>query len=258
MGFDVHIADPVKMAEIYKTSKKNDKEDSLKPAKRLRMNELPEVHLPSRESDDLGSLVRYRRSMGRDVTMAKNRIHAMLTSYGILIDKSDIFGVKGMKAVESSFSSMRVSDRMVLSDLLSGVSDLKDGKERIEDELSRIVENNEEVKLLTTSPGINVYSAVAIISEIDDISKFNRKESFANYSDLIPNLDESAERKIQGHISKHGPSMLRFILVNCAHTFVKYSARFKKKFNSIVRRLGKSRAIVAIARILAETIYRML
>ena len=27
MGFDVHIADPVKMAEIYKTSKKNDKED---------------------------------------------------------------------------------------------------------------------------------------------------------------------------------------------------------------------------------------
>ena len=26
MGFDVHIADPVKMAEIYKTSKKNDKE----------------------------------------------------------------------------------------------------------------------------------------------------------------------------------------------------------------------------------------
>ncbi len=106
------------------------------------MNELPEVHLPSRESDDLRSLVRYRRSMGRDVTMPKNRIHAMLTSYGILIDKSDIFGVKGMKAVESSFSRMRVSDRMVLSDLLSRLSDLVNRKERIEDEMSRIVENN--------------------------------------------------------------------------------------------------------------------
>lgn len=52
--------------------------------------------------------------------------------------------------------------------------------------------------------------------------------------------------------------MLRFILVNCAHTVVKYSVRFKKKYNSIVRRLGKSRAIVAIARILAEAIYTML
>ncbi len=52
--------------------------------------------------------------------------------------------------------------------------------------------------------------------------------------------------------------MLRFILVNCAHTVVKYSARFKKKYNSIVRSSGKSRAIVAIARILAETIYTML
>ena len=258
MGFDVHIADPVKMAEIYKTSKKNDKEDSLKLAKRLRMNELPEVHLPSRESDDLRSLVRYRRSIGRDVTMAKNRIHATLTSYGILIDKSDVFGVKGMKAVEAGSSGMRVSDRIVLSDLLSRLSDLKDRKERLEDEMSRIVENNDDAKLLMTIPGINVYSAVAIISEIDDISRFKKKESFANYAGLIPNLDESAERKIQGHISKHGPSMLRFILVNCAHTVVKYSVRFKKKYNSIVRRLGKSRAIVAIARILAETIYTML
>lgn len=52
--------------------------------------------------------------------------------------------------------------------------------------------------------------------------------------------------------------MLRFILVNCSHIVVKYSVRFKKKYNSIVRRVGKSRAIVAIARILTETIYTML
>lgn len=52
--------------------------------------------------------------------------------------------------------------------------------------------------------------------------------------------------------------MLRFILVNCAHTVIKYSRRFKAKYNSLVKRLGKNRSIVAIARLLAETIYTML
>ena len=52
--------------------------------------------------------------------------------------------------------------------------------------------------------------------------------------------------------------MLRFILVNCAHTAIKYSKRFKAKYNSLVKRLGKNRSIVAIARLLAETIYTML
>jgi hypothetical protein len=52
--------------------------------------------------------------------------------------------------------------------------------------------------------------------------------------------------------------MLRFILDSSARTIVKYSVRFKKKYNSIVRRLGKSRAIVVIARIPAETKYTIL
>ena len=63
---------------------------------------------------------------------------------------------------------------------------------------------------------------------------------------------------IKGHITKHGPSMLRFILVTAAHIIIKYSKRMKAKYLSIVRRLGKNRAIVAIARILLECIYVML
>ena len=56
-------------------------------------------------------------------------------------------------------------------------------------------------------------------------------------------------------MTKHGPSMLRFILITAAHSVIKYSDRMKKKYIFIVRRLGKNCAIVAIARILVETIY---
>ena len=70
-GFSVHIADPVKLALIYNSTKKSDKEDSYKLAKLLRLGELPEVHLPSEYSDDLKSLVRYRKSLGEEVTMIR-------------------------------------------------------------------------------------------------------------------------------------------------------------------------------------------
>ena len=52
--------------------------------------------------------------------------------------------------------------------------------------------------------------------------------------------------------------MLRFILVNASHIAVKRSVKMKKKYLSIVRRVGKNRAIVAVARILAEIIFTML
>ena len=99
MDFHVHLAYPFKLSIIFKSSKKNDREDLYKLAKLLRLNELPEVHLPSRESDQLRSLVRYRQSIGRDITMIKNRINALLSSHGMVIDASDIFGKKGISQI---------------------------------------------------------------------------------------------------------------------------------------------------------------
>ena len=52
--------------------------------------------------------------------------------------------------------------------------------------------------------------------------------------------------------------MLRFILVNAACNVIKYSDRMRRKYLSLVRRLGKNRAIVAIARTPIEIIYTML
>ena len=70
--------------------------------------------------------------------------------------------------------------------------------------------------------------------------------------------DRSGGRDIRGHISKRGPSMLRFVLVTASHTAIKRSKKLRSKYLSIVRRVGKNRAIVAIARILAELIHSML
>ena len=74
----------------------------------------------------------------------------------------------------------------------------------------------------------------------------------------MPRQNQSGTTDRRGHITKHGSSLLRFILVTAAHSAIKYSKRMKAKYSSIVRRLGENRSIVAIARLLLETIYIML
>ena len=90
MEFHVHLADPSKLPLIINTGKKSDREDSYIPAEPLRLGALPEVHLPYRYSDDLRSLVRYRKALGESIIMIKNMVHAMLASAGISINATDI------------------------------------------------------------------------------------------------------------------------------------------------------------------------
>ncbi|MDA8055969.1 MAG: hypothetical protein M0Z77_10055 [Thermoplasmatales archaeon] len=63
---------------------------------------------------------------------------------------------------------------------------------------------------------------------------------------------------MRDHITKHGPSRLRLVLVTAAHSVIKYSQKLKKKYLSIVKRRGKDRAIVVIVRLLIEIIYAYL
>jgi len=258
MGFSVHMADPSKLPVIYRSTKKNDREDSFKLARALHLGELSEVYLPSAEIDDLRSMTRYRKSIGEEITMLKNRIHAVLTRHGISIPATDIFGNRGLRIIDTRSSVLSSMERIMLADILERIKDLKDRASSIEDEMARCTAGNRDVSLLMTIPGIGVYSATAILGEIGDIKRFEKKEKLASYAGLTPRQNQSGNRDIKGHITKHGPSMLRFILVTAAHSLIKYSRKMKMKYLSIVRRLGKNRAIVAIARILVETIYVML
>ena len=149
-------------------------------------------------------------------------------------------------------------DRIVLLDLIERISDLKERDRMLEDQMAVACEGKNSVRLLMTIPGIDLYSAPAILSEIDDVSRFPTKEKLAAYAGLVSRQDQSGNRDIKGHITKHGPSMLRFILVTAAHVAIRYSKKMKAKYLSIVKRIGKNRAIVAIARILLECIYVML
>ncbi|WP_405041367.1 transposase [Metallosphaera sp.] len=66
------------------------------------------------------------------------------------------------------------------------------------------------------------------MSQIDDISRFKSKERLASYAGLVPRLEQSGNRDMGSHISKRDSSILRFILVNAAHTVIMHSGKMRK------------------------------
>lgn len=109
-----------------------------------------------------------------------------------------------------------------------------------------------------TIPEINIYTAPGIVSEIGTINRFLNKKKFASYTSLIPNEHLSGAKIIKEHITKHVPLLLRFFLAETVHSLIGYTRKFRIKYLSIVRRLGKKRSVIAIAIMLADTIYIML
>jgi len=116
------------------------------------------------------------------------------------------------------------------------------------------------VKLLCTIPGVDRDSAITIISEIGtDMTQFSNSKRLCCWAGLTPGNNESAGKKKSVRITRAGV-YLKPALVQVAHAAVKSnnSPYYNSKYDRIMKRRGKKRAIIAIARMILTAAYKML
>ena len=137
---------------------------------------------------------------------------------------------------------------------------INDVDSEIESLISSDPDYENAVELLCTIPGVKYDSAITIISEIGiDMSQFCSSKRLCCWAGLTPGSNESADKKKSVRITRAGV-YLKPALVQCAHAAVKSdkSPYYKKKYESLVKRRGKKRAIIAIARMILTAIFQML
>ena len=130
----------------------------------------------------------------------------------------------------------------------------------IENMISSNPDFENAVRFLCTIPGVKRDSAITIISEIGtDMSQFSGSKRLCCWAGLTPGSNESAGKKKSVRITR-ASVYLKPALVQCAHAAVKSdkSPYYKKKYESLVKRRGKKRAIIAIARMILTAIFQML
>ena len=111
--------------------------------------------------------------------------------------------------------------------------------------------------MLRTLPGVGEFTALVMLAEIGDITRFPSARKLASWAGLTPTVRGSDLTVRHGHISKQGSVWLRWVLNQAAQT-AKRSPEFAATYAAITRRRGKKIATIAISRKLLTRAYHLL
>jgi transposase len=149
------------------------------------------------------------------------------------------------------------ASREIVTDCLAVTGGLAPLIDRIDGELHQHARADPRVKVLTTLPGVGQFTALVMLAEIGDITRFGSARKLASWAGLTPTVRGSDLTVRHGHISKQGSAWLRWVLNQAAQT-AKRSPDFAATYSSIAKRRGKKIATIAIARKLLTRAYHLL
>jgi transposase len=254
-GFTAHLVHPSRCKAIASARLKNDKVDAAILAQLLRADLLPEAWIAPPPVRQLRALLRHRVALVRLRTRLRNRIHAIVADHGHDRPAGGYWTGPG-RAWLGALDLPAVSRELVEDDL--GLIDaLQDRIDRLDGEIRQRARSDPRVTVLTQLPGVGPFTALVILAEVGDISRFGSARQLASWAGLTPTVRGSDRVAHYGHISKEGSVWLRWVLCEAAQT-AKRHPQFAASFQRIAKRRGKKIATTAIARKLATRAWHLL
>lgn len=270
---NVTIANPKWVKSVK--GNKDDTKDSKWIGDLFRLGLVRGSYIPCKKIRILREFTRYRYKLVSCRSSEKNRYQNALTVCNVALDSvvSDIFGKSSISIIDYLLeqSGTSIDHEVIASKLLKRLKAKEDAviesiegyqmtdsqKYRIhlvrahmdyitaaindvDSEIESLIafdpDYENAVELLCTIPGVKYDSAITIISEIGiDMSQFCSSKRLCCWAGLTPGSNESAGKKKSDK-----------------------SPYYKKKYESLVKRRGKKRAIIAIARMILTAIFQML
>jgi transposase len=251
------VSNPSKMPWIFRTAKKNDRIDARKQALLLMMGEIPKVHMPSRAVRQWRGQIQHRRKLVNARTQVKNRIRAYLKGLGYR--RLPIKENWWTRASHAWIREMFATD-FILLDLLDQLDLLNQQIKRVTQRLDERLQHHAGGALLQTIPGVGPRTAEAVLAYVDEVERFGSGKQMSSYFGLTPKLDESGACRRLGHISKQGPSVARWLLVESGWRVIKSSESMWAFYEQVLHGQPnrKKIAVVAVANKLVRVMRAML
>src|SRR6516165_12126945 len=254
-GFDPHLVHASRCKAIASARLKNDKVDAAILGQLLRADLLPEAWIAPPAIRQLRALLRHRVALVRLRTRLRNRIHAIVADYGYDRPAGGYWTGPGrawLAALELSAVS-----RELVEDYLGLIDALQERIDRLDWEIRQRARSGPRVTVLTQLPGVGPFTALVIVAEVGDVSRFASARQLASWAGLTPTVRGSDRVAHYGHISKQGSVWLRWVLCEAAQT-AKRSPQFAAGYQAIAKRRGKKIATTAVARKLLTRAWHLL
>lgn len=295
-GYDVREVNPTisrKLTDLF-TEEHSDRLDAESFAKALfLMPDLPRVSF-TEEKLWLAKLCRLRRRLLKDLNGYLNRLHIALTeSYGAVYKRlfKTLFSVKALryfKAFPTINDALKQKKKVIdlvgeenwdllkqagrwergfylellkeeIRCLIRIIKTLDDSKKQLEERIKEIGEEDKEVGILRTFPGISYQTAAVLVSEIGDIERFERESSLSAYCGVSPVMWQSGTSRVKTKRRKRFNRRLKGVLYYIALSQMRINPE-SRDYYWRKRHEGKThwQAMNALSRQLIKIIYCML
>ena len=273
--------------------KKTDKKDSIWIADMFKHGLVEPSFMPPADIRQLRDLMRYRNKLVNIRSGEKNRFQNSLTMSNVQIANvvTDVFGKTSQSILKLMLSNpnltldditpllrknLKSSPEEILKSINGNFDESQSSKmnivlrhydsineciDELEEQILKLAHKySTEINLLLTVPGIKEISAIFIIAEIGtNMNTFIDDKHLCSWAGLTPRCNESAKKKKSVRITKAG-IYIKPLLVQCALCAIKDKScpYIKARYESLKRRRGHNKAIIAIARLLLTSIYHIL
>jgi len=212
---------PVKAGDRVKT----DRRDAMKLARSYRSGDLTAVWVPDAAHEALRDLVRAREAAQSDHLRARHRLQKFLLRHGRRApERIKRWTERQLDWVRHEVSFEAEAQQAVLTDYLSEVDHARERVRRLERAIDEAIEaapatQRAVIEALQSLRGIAKVSAVSIVAEVGQLSRFARPRQLMGYSGAVSREDSSGGRIRRGSITRTGNAHLRRIVGEAAWAY---------------------------------------
>jgi transposase len=236
---------------------KTDANDALGIARIMRVGWYREVTVKGHDCQALRALLVARAQIVSQVTTLKNCVRGILKTFGHVLPKKLRAGyIANVRDIVAGNATLELIVMPMLKTLAATIEQLQVYDQAV----SRHAREDDTARLLMTAPGVGTIVVLGYMTGIGTPARFTRASAVGAYFGMTPRRYQSGEVDKAGRVSKCGDGMVRGLLFEAAKVLLSRTAKpsdLQAWGRSLIKRVGKKKATMAVARKLAVILHRM-
>jgi transposase len=220
-GFDCMVAAPSLIPKKSGDRVKTDRRDAAKLAQLHRAGELTAVYVPDPQDEAMRDLSRARHDAVSATQKAKQRLKAFLLRNRIVYSGRCAWSKAYFRWL-ADIAMAYPAQQVTLQEYIDAVHEGLQRVDRLTDQIRQLVPGwrlAPVVSALQAARGVSVVVAVTLLSELGDLSRFQRPSQLMAHLGLVPSEHSSGESTKRGGITKTGNRHARRVLVEAAWAY---------------------------------------
>jgi transposase len=257
IGAQVHLAEPAETAARRGNKKraKTDRADARHLRELLMVGRLPESWIPPEHLLELRARVRLGHTLVDQRREWQQRMQAVLYHHGAP-PRSWLLGPEARRWLTELKLPASAHEQITTALTLIDAHDAQ--LTPLDHELRDYARRQPGCRALMRHYGIGPLTSITIIAELGDARRFSSSREAVRYAGLDITVHQSDARRAPGHLSRQGPSALRWALFEAAQCARRPGSPDHSYYVETAARLGGNRACLAVARKLLRRSYHTL